>query len=481
MKDYQLTKLIYKILGKEKVLSYINDYNESYDRFLENLPDILPNSDYWEDTFMKYYSLIFYNIENLKKDSLNPLNFIPYKPKKFKIIYNMDFTETGVVTFSTVVNSSTAEMAKMYIRKSESEGDFSAWDGEEISREVNDYEGGNMEIKKVYVEGTKLTKHSRMLNENADSNAFIPQEVFIFKKIQKDLQELRTKDKIIEKIKEILDYMGFDPLEAMAYYYLFTINYRKDGRYDLTKKSEKKQLQDLKSVKTSNVNAAVFANSKIPFKGSNLEGIWENDYNGVPQYIISSYGWYPIFIFKNNEWYQVNDSYSRSTSKQMNKLNVKLDKKLFTKGEMNAIRVGRDPNSLKIQKYKDLIDYKESFINKKMNRKMNFDNLRYSIPELTNLSERFGKVDFVVKDIKLENDLPVFYVDILKAGVAGSTGGYLNRQYSYPSPVSKAAEKTIEGTLQNLYQAELSSVGDMSIVFNHINAVNNSMSQDEVS
>ena len=37
-------------------------------------------------------------------------------------------------------------------------------------------------------------------------------------------------------------------------------------------------------------------------------------------YIVSSYGWYPIFINKDGRWYENKDKYSVSTSKQISQL-----------------------------------------------------------------------------------------------------------------------------------------------------------------
>jgi hypothetical protein len=65
-------------------------------------------------------------------------------------------------------------------------------------------------------------------------------------------------------------------------------------------------------IRAININCRKLVNELVPFKASNLEG---KEFNGM--YVIISYGWYPIFIYKNNVWYENIDGYSRSTKKQI--------------------------------------------------------------------------------------------------------------------------------------------------------------------
>ena len=61
--------------------------------------------------------------------------------------------------------------------------------------------------------------------------------------------------------------------------------------------------------------------AQLPFKGSNLEGYWSEDNKGVRYYVVKSYGWYPIYIYKNNMWYEISDRYSSSTGRQVSNSN----------------------------------------------------------------------------------------------------------------------------------------------------------------
>jgi hypothetical protein len=55
--------------------------------------------------------------------------------------------------------------------------------------------------------------------------------------------------------------------------------------------------------------------NKIPFKGSNTHGEYMNG-----SYVVFSYNWYPIFVFKDGQWFENEDTYSVSTAKQMSQL-----------------------------------------------------------------------------------------------------------------------------------------------------------------
>ena len=92
------------------------------------------------------------------------------------------------------------------------------------------------------------------------------------------------------------------------------------------------------------------------------------------------------------------------------------------------------------------------------------------IPELSDVSQRTGKVDFIIKDIKLENQLPVIYVDVSHGGFTTNTGAYLNREYAHPSAFSKGAEEVIKQSLQQIFYEDLNNLNDLKVVVNHPNA-----------
>jgi len=105
--------------------------------------------------------------------------------------------------------------------------------------------------------------------------------------------------------------------DALYYYELYTANYRPEGDYENITSDNIVNFTNFKQKKISNIDGYTYVAAKIPFKGSNVEGYWEINDTNKWIYIVKSYGWYPIFAFIDNVWYEVNESYSSSTSKQM--------------------------------------------------------------------------------------------------------------------------------------------------------------------
>jgi len=106
--------------------------------------------------------------------------------------------------------------------------------------------------------------------------------------------------------------IGMEGMEAFEVFQLFKDNYRKDyasqglERSDITKKK----------IRTSNTKARDVVTNKIPFKGSNTHSKYYD--NG--SYVVFSYDWYPIFVNKDDQWFENEDGYSMSTKKQMSQL-----------------------------------------------------------------------------------------------------------------------------------------------------------------
>jgi len=155
---------------------------------------------------------------------------------------------------------------------------------------------------------------------------------------------------------------------------------------------------------------------RVPFKASNLEGRWEKDRNGVKQYVVISYGWYPLYIFKEDQWFMNDDAYSSSTSKQVSaskpfeysdpELGVKL--LVLTRKEMEQLR---------------------SSLSKDQVIKLKKEKLVQSKPELSKRAQRFSpyigdwanrpKVKYRITDTDIENDkviLKVKITDIIRGG-----------------------------------------------------------------
>ena len=193
---------------------------------------------------------------------------------------------------------------------------------------------------------------SQSLTEGENELAFIPMEVMILKTLNRIKKPGKNKENIIQDLKRILVNLGIDGNEAYYYYYLWALNYMENGEYRNLKKSEFKSLKELKQEKTKNYLLSTYLQSKIPFKASNVEGFWESDPKGTEQYVVTSYTWYPIFIYKNNKWYKVSDSYSSSTGRHISSANMYGRDKELTK--LNA-QVKNQATQIKINEIINII------------------------------------------------------------------------------------------------------------------------------
>ena len=205
----------------------------------------------------------------------------------------------------------------------------------------------------------------KILNEEL-TNRLSPEVILLFKLIQSKKKELKSKKSVIEFLEKRLKMIGKDSKEAQRYYYLYTLNYRENGDYENIKPEEFVNEKNFPALKVTNVSAGKYAYAKIPFEGSNVRGYWQKDRNGVEQYVITSYGWYPILVFKNGKWYSVSERYSRATNKQYS--NVTRDGIYNTttlrSKDLKRLVAGYGEEKIKNSRINEFMeDYKDDFLN----------------------------------------------------------------------------------------------------------------------
>jgi hypothetical protein len=233
----------------------------------------------------------------------------------------------------------------------------------------------------------------KILNEEL-TKKLTPEVILLFKLIQSKKKELKTKKSIIEFLEKRLKMIGKHSKEAQKYYYLYTLNYRENGDYENIKPEEFFNEKNFPALKVTNVTAGKYAYAKMPFEGSNVRGYWEKDRNGVEQYVIKSYGWYPILVFKNGKWYSVSERYSNSTSKQYNNVTRDgiYDTTILRSKDLKSLVAGSDEEKIKNSRINEFMeDYKDNFLNSSF----------YSFMALV-IDDDYTKISFDCKIINVE-------------------------------------------------------------------------------
>jgi hypothetical protein len=251
----------------------------------------------------------------------------------------------------------------------------------------------------------------RILKEEQDSPVLNKKEILLFKYINDNKRNAGTKSEMIKFIQEMLRYFGIPLNDATMYYEIYTANFRPDGDYENLTKENFRDYRMFKQRKVTNNTAYEYATAKMPFKGSNIEGQWKVNNNNDWYYVISSYGWYPIFLFMNGRWYRTLDTYSSSTRKQMSQVNpVKYDSNLnsdvmgVTKGEMERLIDGRyDIETVKTDRVSNFVRYKDNVTNQ-------------SKLISGGWGENAHRVNFMIKDVEDIDGKLLISVKILKAG-----------------------------------------------------------------
>lgn len=256
--------------------------------------------------------------------------------------------------------------------------------------------------------------------ESAGTNPLNRTEIILFKYINSKKKEAKTRSELIDLITITLKSMGLDPSLALFYYEMFTLNYRENGDYENLTQDEFKGIKDFRSRTIPNANAKQFTIAKMPFKGSNLSARWNTDSKGVDYYAVYSYGWYPIYLFKQGVWYEVTKTYSRTTYRQMSKAdpikyeydsNIGKDVVLVTRDEMSKLESYATLDDIMKNKVKSAVKNKESLISQKPKNIAS----RVSWEDIDN-NDVYNvgfKVKFKVTDVREENDKVVVDVNII--------------------------------------------------------------------
>ena len=255
--------------------------------------------------------------------------------------------------------------------------------------------------------------------QNTGTNPLSRTEIMLFKYINSKKKDAKTKPKLMELITTTLKSMGLDPALAAFYYEMFALNYREDGDYENLTHENFKGVKEFRSRTIPNTKAWEFTIAKMPFKGSNIDARWNTDLNGVDYYAVYSYGWYPVYLFKQGVWYEVTRRYSSSTGRQMSNANpVKYDSNigkdvvLVTQDEMSKLERSATLDDIMKNKVKSAVKDKESLISKRP--KNVTSQVGWEDRNDVNPNDVGFKVKFKITDVREEDGKIVVDVNVME-------------------------------------------------------------------
>ena len=282
--------------------------------------------------------------------------------------------------------------------------------------------------------------------EGTGENPLSEKEIRMFKYVNKVKNSVKTQSDYLNLFKTLMKMVGRPDSDARFYYEVYTANYRPEGDYENLDKTTFKHYREFKQRRTPNNGAYEYASGKLPFKGSNLEGYWDINDNNEWYYVITSYNWYPIYLFIGNQWYRVSNSYSSSTAKHLSGANP-MRKATYDPNIKDRI-ITVTPDEIKnIMNGKSMETIKTNRLSSFMNRFGNDMNMGHPSKMITiGWGDDRKKVKFTIKNVKEENGKIVFNIRIDKAGtVEGTNKMVVNPEgYVVPSPFSESIENGIE-------------------------------------
>jgi hypothetical protein len=249
----------------------------------------------------------------------------------------------------------------------------------------------------------------------------MPVIVKLFKMLNEEKKKNKTRASLIQVIENYAPYMNIPSEYALYLLELYVLNYRKDGDYSELTKGNFIDPRKQQGKTTSNPKAKLYTIAQLPFKGSNLIGRWSKDYKGTPFYEVVSYNWYPVYIFKDDKWYEVTKRYSSSTSRQMENANpVKWNNELeeavylLTEKEMDMLKRGMSHEQIMKHKVEALKKFEPELTKRKKTAK---SYRWYGDAETAN-----ANIKFKIKSIEDEGDKAIVEVDILDVILRGDRG-----------------------------------------------------------
>lgn len=309
----------------------------------------------------------------------------------------------------------------------------------------------------------------------------MPVVIKLFKMLNEEKKKHKTRAELIKVIESFLPYLNIPTEYSLYILELYLLNYNKDGDHSNLTKENFVDPRKMSGKWTPNTKASSYTIAQMPFRGSNLEGYWTEDRNGEPYYKVVSYGWYPIYIYKDNKWYEAIKSYSSSTSKQMGNANPVewssyLNNEVYalTQDEMKMLERGLTHEDIMRSKLKGLKNIEPNL----SKRKKTAISYGYGYEQTPPVHAKFK-----IKSIDVEDDKAIVVVDILDVlSRQGGKGVPMTQNYlkgEVPNLTPKMVEDIVKikirdeikdyiGTRFSRANKEQPSKSQLEFKFNHL-------------
>jgi hypothetical protein len=293
-----------------------------------------------------------------------------------------------------------------------------------------------------------------LLNERKEPP--VPIILKLFKVLDEEKKKKKKRSEILEVIEKLAPYMNIPPEYSLYLLELYLLNYNKDGDYSGLTKDNFIDPRKNKGKTTTNPNSRQYTVAQMPFKGSNLEGYWDKDYNGEPYYKVVSFGWYPIFIFKDDKWYEVIGRYSSSTSRQMSNANPVgwsdyLDSEVYglTADEMKMLKQGISHKEIMKSKLKNL-----KSIEPKLSKRQKIERVYGGYAEDYNEGANVN-IKFKVKSVDIEGEKAIVTIDVYDVVKREGSKGVPTTQNYLKGEIPNITTKYVEDKIISKMSHEL--------------------------
>ena len=269
----------------------------------------------------------------------------------------------------------------------------------------------------------------------------------LFKVLDEEKKKKKKRAEILEVIENLSPYMNIPADYALYLLELYLLNYRKDGDYSGLTKENFVDPRKQRGKTTSNTKANLYTVAQMPFKGANLIGQWSNDYNGNPYYEVVSYNWYPVYIFKDDKWYEVTGRYSSSTSRQMSNANpvdwndeLNDNVYLLSQEEMKMLKRGATHEEVMKHKLDALKKIEPELTKRKKTAKVwnwfgGYDEAEGEFPN--------ANIKYKIKSVDIDGDKAIVTIDIHDV---------VNREYNREVPTT---QNYLKGEMKGLNQQKV--------------------------